>query len=140
MGRWIWVFQKNKKGYERTHELFNMNHNRYEITKTSFNFVIFVWIEPYRPYINMHNLNMCIYYSHEIRLTLHVLSNNEKLPLHRDQQGVQSYVLLLKKNYPMYVTYLMYVSFCKNSCQIFYITKWKTITLSPNCFIHKKFN
>jgi hypothetical protein len=94
MGRWIWVFQVLKKRYENTHEQFNMNHNRYEITKTSFNFVILVWTEPYGPCINKHILNMCIYCSHEIGLALLVLSNNEKLLLNRDQQGVQSYVLL----------------------------------------------
>ncbi len=133
-------FSKQQKNYESTHELFEMNHNRYEITKTSFNFVILVWIEPYGPCINMHNLNMCIYCSHEMRLALPVLSNNAKLPLNREPQWVQSYALLKKLYYPMYVTYLMYVSFCKKCCQIFYITKWKTITLSPNFFIHKKFN
>jgi hypothetical protein len=32
--------------YESTHELLNMNHNKYEMPKTSFNFAILVWIEP----------------------------------------------------------------------------------------------
>jgi hypothetical protein len=117
-----------------------MNHNRYEITKTSSNFIILVSIEPYGPCINMHILNMCIFCSHEIGLALPVLSNNEKLLLNKDQQGVQSYVLLIYIYYPMCVTFLMYVSFWKKCCQIFYITKWKTITLSLNVFIHKKFN
>jgi hypothetical protein len=67
----------------------------------------------------MHILNMCIYCSHEIGLALPVLSNNEKLPLNRDQQGVQSYVLLKNIYYPMYVTYLMYVSFAKNVAKFF---------------------
>jgi hypothetical protein len=73
----------------------------------------------------MHILNMCIYCSHEIGLALPVLCNNEKLLLNRAQQGVQSNVLLKNTYYPMYVTYLMYVSFCKKCCQIFDITKWK---------------
>ncbi len=41
--------QKKKKNYESTHELLNMNHNRYEVPKPSFNFVILVWIEAYGP-------------------------------------------------------------------------------------------
>ncbi len=47
ISRWLWVFNKKLKNYESTHELLYMNHNRYEIPKTSFNFAILVWIEPY---------------------------------------------------------------------------------------------
>ncbi len=111
---WWWVdeygFSKKQKNHESTHELFNMNHYRYEITKRSFNFAILVWIEPYGPCINMHILNMSIYCSHEIGLALPILCNNEKLLLNRDQQGVQSKVLL-KKIILSYVCYIFDVCF-----------------------------
>jgi hypothetical protein len=82
----------------------------------------------------MYNLNMCIYCSHEIRLALRVLSNNEKLFLNRDQQGVQSYVLLKYIYYPMYVTYLMYVSFCKKMLPNFLHHKVENNNLVPKFF------
>jgi hypothetical protein len=56
----------------------------------------------------MHNLNMCIYCSHEIRLTLPVLSNNEKLPLNKGSQGVQYYAI---KKILSYVCYIFDVCF-----------------------------